>query len=1131
MRADREELVKRVFPQLRKLCGQRGVIWSDVDLRWGVTDEQVAEGQALPICLAEIERCRPYFIGLLGERYGPPVGKIHPDSLAREPWLRDHLNHSLTEIEILHAVLRNPAMCEHAFFYFRDRAYLNRLPEGDNPADFRSENADQAERLRLLKARIRTSGSTLRESYADPADLGRQVLNDFTLLIESLYPEGSQPNSLDREAADHDYYAASRMRAYVRRQADFDTLDRHAAGQGDPLVVLGESGVGKSALLANWALDWRKRNREASLLLHFIGASPASADWAGLLRRILAELQWRFDLHPTVPDQPKALRRAFADMLSMVAARGRVVLVIDALNQLEDHEGALDLVWLPPVIPTNVRLILSTLSGRPLNELRKRDWPTLKVEPLSSDERLQLIAKYLEQYAKGLSRPRAERISAAKQSATPLYLRALLEELRVLGDHEQLDQKVGHYLEARNVPELFARILARWEEDYESERPGLVGEALGLIGAARRGLSEAELLALMGAGGEPMPRSWWSPLSLAAEASLVDRSGLIGFAHDFVREAVENRYGMQSAFHMRLADYFEALPQERRTIDELPWQLQQAGAWRRLGRVLVDPEFFVLAWHSDPYSLKTYCAALERESEWEMTQAFNVVASHFPTSSTIPYAQSVELLLSQCGHAESAYRVSIQIVAFFRTTGDDSALADSLGNQATHLHLMGHLQESCSLQEEQKALYRKVDDKDGLQNALGNQGTILRLLGRLDDALARHKEEELICRTLQNDQALQACLGNQALVWAELGQTDRALTLHSEEERLCRALGDKEGVARSLGNQGILWRTLERRDEAIAAFREQEKVSRDIGNKRGIQSALGSQATVHIDKDEFQQALALLTQQEAICIEFDITDGLQSTLGNQAIANKLLGRLEEAARLYDRQEDLCRRANDTKNLAVVLNNRALLELERGLPDQAYQLICDAHRIATERGYRGLLMQIDQNLERIQGKCEKRPTAHRSLDAKCDICSIAIVRQTADRIANGRFRASVIAGFNPILLPDAALPFTISRSLASGADRMTMAFKWREKALADTTDWVLCENCFDLVLGFEKQIPSRATKDSQFSVAADIPGPHPKANANEAARMNIRYQEELARWRALPTWKRLRTRKPKAPEEI
>ena len=64
MQDEREELVKRVFPSIRRMCEQRGVAFSEVDLRWGVTDEQKAEGAVLPICLAEIDRSRPYFIGL-----------------------------------------------------------------------------------------------------------------------------------------------------------------------------------------------------------------------------------------------------------------------------------------------------------------------------------------------------------------------------------------------------------------------------------------------------------------------------------------------------------------------------------------------------------------------------------------------------------------------------------------------------------------------------------------------------------------------------------------------------------------------------------------------------------------------------------------------------------------------------------------------------------------------------------------------------------------------------------------------------------------------------------------------------------------------------------------------------------
>src|ERR1035438_3744708 len=83
MRAEREELVKRVFPQLRYLCERRGVVWGDVDLRWGVTEEQQRDGLILPICLREIERCHPFFIGLLGDRYGSRLEKVPAEEIGR----------------------------------------------------------------------------------------------------------------------------------------------------------------------------------------------------------------------------------------------------------------------------------------------------------------------------------------------------------------------------------------------------------------------------------------------------------------------------------------------------------------------------------------------------------------------------------------------------------------------------------------------------------------------------------------------------------------------------------------------------------------------------------------------------------------------------------------------------------------------------------------------------------------------------------------------------------------------------------------------------------------------------------------------------------------------------------------
>jgi len=228
--------------------------------------------------------------------------------------------------------------------------------------------------------------------------------------------------------------------------------------------------------------------------MHFIGTSPQSADWGAMLRRVMGELKRHFSIQQEIPDKPDALRAEFANLLRMTAAKGRVVLILDGLDQLEDRDGALDLQWLPPEIPPNIRLILSTLPGRPLDELAKRGWTTMRLEQLDTKEREQLISEYLKQYTKELSPDQTKRIAQAPQLANPLFLCTLLEELRLYGDHYTLFQRIDHYLSAATAKDLCEKVLQRYEQDFESEQPGLVGDTMSLLWAARWGLTEAELL-------------------------------------------------------------------------------------------------------------------------------------------------------------------------------------------------------------------------------------------------------------------------------------------------------------------------------------------------------------------------------------------------------------------------------------------------------------------------------------------------------------------------------------------------------------------------------------------------------------------------------------------------------------
>ena len=598
MRDDRNELALNVFPQLRTLCEGRGIAWTDVDLRWGITDEQVRKGEVLPICLAEVGACRPFFIGLLGERYGslPDPDDITDELIAAQPWLAEHRTRSVTELEILHGVLNDPAMANRACFYFRDPAYVETVPP-EKRDDFIESDPDARDKLEALKESIRKSGLALREPYADPRELAGMVLRDLTAAINQEFPPGSEPDPLDAEAAEHEAFAVSRARVYIGRDEYFARLNDHAAGDGEPLVIGGESGSGKSALLANWALAYRQAHADDPLLMHFIGASPYSADWAAMLRRIMGELKRLFDIDGEIPTKPDELRAEFTNWLHTAAARGRLVLILDALNQLEDKDQAPDLVWLPPTIPANIRLIVSTLPGRPTDALDKRDWPEMTVEPLTPGERRQFIGEYLATYTRSLDADCTDRIASAAQSANPLYLQTLLDELRVVGKHETLGEQIDGYLAAADIPALYEQILARYDADYTRDRPDLVRDAMTLIWAARRGLSEPELLDLLGADDTPLPRAHWSGLHYAADRSLVTRSGLITFSHDYLRQAVASRYlptaTVRRAAHTRLADYFIPRALTDRKVDELPWQLARADAPDRLKDCLVDLDMFL----------------------------------------------------------------------------------------------------------------------------------------------------------------------------------------------------------------------------------------------------------------------------------------------------------------------------------------------------------------------------------------------------------------------------------------------------------------------------------------------------------------------------------------------------------
>nr|WP_281719832.1 tetratricopeptide repeat protein [Nitrosomonas nitrosa] len=759
MKEEREALMSHTWPALRKFCREREVEFVEVDLRWGISEEQSIRNETLKLCLQEIRACRPYFVGLLGERYGwvPGPEAFTADLLEEESWLHEHRLKSVTELEILHGVLNN-SDAEHALIYMRDPAYAHTYGAAHFP-----EDAKTADKQAALKAILRSASVskpiTLRENYASPHQLATWVLDDLKAAIDADYPEQTVPDVLTREARDHEAFAEVLRRTYIARPDYFTQLDQQAMGDGGPLVLLGESGSGKSALLANWVMHWRTTHPQDLIVQHYIGSTPDSTDHWKLIQRLIAEIKrWADDLDE-IPSSHDDLYKTFPVWLAKARSKAerdhaRCILVLDALNQLADQDRAKLLGWLPAhSFVGSLRLLTSTLSGETFQAVESRGWATFMMEPFTTDERVQMIVAYLARCSKRLDAPRLKRLAAAPASANPLYLKILLDELRVTGTHERL----ADYLSAPDIPALLKKVLTRYQRDYERDRLGVVGKALGFIWAARRGLAEAELLQLLKPVDQPqLPSAIWAPLRVAMGEMLIDSGGILNFAHDFSRIAVE-RFFVSDAekgntVRLALADYFEGQPISIRSCDELPWLLWKASALPRLRVCLLDLDRFLTIYQRSKDELMGYWVSLgeERAMATQYLSSFEQW-----TRKSDPEQGSISLAanrLSLFFHAAALHReaepLARRVLAIDEKNygPDHPEVARDLNNLALLLHAMNRLAEAEPLYRRALIIHERSygSNHPNVAIHLNNLAELLRATNRLAEAEPLYRRSLMI---------------------------------------------------------------------------------------------------------------------------------------------------------------------------------------------------------------------------------------------------------------------------------------------------------------------------------------------------------------------------------------------------
>jgi tetratricopeptide (TPR) repeat protein len=730
---------------------------------------------------------------------------------------------------------------------------------------------------------------------------------------------------LAEELRGHEEFAATRRRVYVEQSETTRLLDTYIADSSGtdspavaPLVITGESGSGKSALLAFWSNRYRQNHPGAFIIAHYVGSTSSSTNHLDLIRRVMLEIRERYGIGDEVPSIPERIEQEFPNWLARVQNE-QLVLLVDALNLLSVSAGEQTVAdWLPRHLPPNVRLIVSTLAGPILDELSYRGWRIEAVQPLGEIERRAVIREYLRNYGTSLGSEHVGRIASGEQCANPLFLRTSLDEVRRQGNSTAAREAIDYYIASTGLDDLYQRLLARLESEHGESS---VRTVLSMLWASRCGLDEHDLATLA----ESTVAKLRPLLASLSYHLLLDR-GLYQFCHEQMRLAVTARYHsepqLQHDTHLRVAEYFAAQPLSGRRASEEPWQWLQAQQWERLSECLADLDMFrLLSVPERKYDLLGYWLALGGREPMERAYRRSVAAlqpDHNNPEETADTLESLADFMVLSGSFDAAEHLLHRALEL-RAGSDAGSLATAncrrlLGELFVLRGKYARAEEylSSALETQEQVLGRDtVDVAESLQ-AIGvilyrrqdyDQAITLfgRALGILERRLGRDHPET------------SKCAG--ALGAMYMGKRD----LHHAEVLLNRALetaeqrygGNHPQTAIYLNNLGALFLQQGRLDDAITYFQRALQIYERLLGPSHPHVAVTLNNLCHLLKRQGRIEEAEAGLRRAIAIDEEVLGPdhaeLTDKLNQLGHLLREVGRNSEAESVYRRGLAICKK--------------------------------------------------------------------------------------------------------------------------------------------------------------------------------------------------------------------------------
>lgn len=583
MHFERDMIHEKVLPALNKTALEYGQTVSFCDLRWGVNtgdlDSEEGSKKVLSVCLNEIERCKPYMIVILGERYGwiPEEKTIRNAVEERRDFQLDELEKSVTALEIEFGALNGRDQLNRTFFYFREIK--------GNPSDiYHSEDQKHAEKLARLKDRIgKLAGKQVKcytVSWDEKSsrltgleDFAQMVIHDVQGAMEEAWQAQAVKTPFQKELEMHWELAEKKaLQCSARDRMILDCLKQLELGVHF-LGITGESGSGKSTVMGCLAQVLCLSG--AQVLPVFCGYTAKTDTAAGVVQTVVHFFE---ELLGEENGSQKSLssEKEWINEMNLLAERYSktkerpAVIVIDAADQLQAGEMRDKLKFVPAQLTEKVSVVLSCIEDFPL----PYNVFVLHLALMQPEERLEVIQGILRIHRRELEKNVMEAIAQKAFSDHPLYMSLLIQRLLMMNKND-FDEIVARGDGIHAITEHQLKLIEDSSDTLHGICKELLHGAAGRIGGgfveksveylalSRHGLRESDLQGIL--EGEGIV---WNQLDFSLFINYmrsmfqIRNDGRFDFSHKSFREGIRGDVEETKKLHENIWKWLSRLPEK-----------------------------------------------------------------------------------------------------------------------------------------------------------------------------------------------------------------------------------------------------------------------------------------------------------------------------------------------------------------------------------------------------------------------------------------------------------------------------------------------------------------------------------------------------------------------------------------